>query len=172
MSILENIQELCKKHKLSIPKLEKEIGLGNSSIYKWSTCSPTVDKLQKVALFFNVSIDDLMRQTNTQQNLYLKEDNHTKRYVIKSRTSKSGNNQTGKKTDINTNPKNFDPNSEQDIAKVLERMLINLESSKTVTFLGVPLDNDTRELVRISLEHSMRLAVQLTKRKFIEQNQE
>jgi transcriptional regulator with XRE-family HTH domain len=60
MSILENIQELCKKNSISVPKLEKEIGLGNGAIYKWDKNSPSVDKLQKVADYFKVSTDYLL----------------------------------------------------------------------------------------------------------------
>lgn len=60
MSLLENIQTICKNHGISVPKLEKEIGLGNGAIYKWSISSPTADKLQKVADYFNVSTDYLL----------------------------------------------------------------------------------------------------------------
>lgn len=59
MSIPENIRYLCKKHKTSIPRLEKQLGLGNGAIYKWEKSSPTVDKLQQVADHFNVSLDFL-----------------------------------------------------------------------------------------------------------------
>jgi len=60
MSLLENIQYLCKDHNISVPKLEKELGLGNGSIYKWGSSSPTVDKLQKVADYFKVSTEYLL----------------------------------------------------------------------------------------------------------------
>jgi transcriptional regulator with XRE-family HTH domain len=60
MSLLENIQFLCKQRNISVPKLEKEIGLGNGAIYKWGVSSPTVDKLQKVADFFKVSTEYLL----------------------------------------------------------------------------------------------------------------
>jgi transcriptional regulator with XRE-family HTH domain len=58
--ILENIQLLCKKHNISVPKLEREIGLGNGAIYKWDKSSPTSDKLQKVAEYFKVPTDYLV----------------------------------------------------------------------------------------------------------------
>lgn len=57
MSILENIQILCKERNMSIPKLEKELSFGNGAIYKWEKSSPTIDKLQQVANYFNVSLD-------------------------------------------------------------------------------------------------------------------
>jgi transcriptional regulator with XRE-family HTH domain len=45
---------------MSIPKLEKELNLGNGAIYKWDKSSPSIDKLQKVAEYFNVSTDYLL----------------------------------------------------------------------------------------------------------------
>jgi Helix-turn-helix. len=63
MRLLENIQFLCKERDISIPRLEKELGLGNGAIYKWEKSSPSIDKLQKVAEYFNVSIDYLLGKT-------------------------------------------------------------------------------------------------------------
>lgn len=60
MSILENIQTLCEKNKITVPILERELGLGNGAIYKWNKSSPKVDTLQKVAEYFNVTIDSLI----------------------------------------------------------------------------------------------------------------
>ena len=43
---------------------EKETGLGNATIRGWATSSPTIDKIRKVADFFNVSIDELVKETH------------------------------------------------------------------------------------------------------------
>ncbi|WP_419892846.1 helix-turn-helix domain-containing protein [Oceanobacillus kimchii] len=58
--MLENIQSLCIKKGISVAKLERELGFSRGSIYKWDKNSPSVDKLQKVAEFFNVSVDRIM----------------------------------------------------------------------------------------------------------------
>lgn len=63
MSIIENIRYLCKESNTSIPKLEKELGFGNGAMYKWDTSSPSIDKLQKVADYFDVSVDYLTGKT-------------------------------------------------------------------------------------------------------------
>jgi len=55
---------------------------------------------------------------------------------------------------------------ERDIARDLERMMASLESNVPLAFYGEPLDEQTKELLRISLENSMRLAKQLAKQKF------
>ena len=60
MSLVENIQRLCEDIGISIPKLEKILGFGKGSIYKWSKSSPTADKLQKVANYLKVSVDFLL----------------------------------------------------------------------------------------------------------------
>ena len=62
--IYENILKLCECKNISIAKLEKETGLGNATIRGWATSSPTIDKIRKVADFFNVSIDELVKETH------------------------------------------------------------------------------------------------------------
>lgn len=58
--MLEIIQNLCKEKGTSIFKLEKELGFGNGTIYKWDKSSPAVDKLKKVAEYLGVSTDFLL----------------------------------------------------------------------------------------------------------------
>jgi len=61
MSLIENIKILCKEHNSSIPKLERGLGLGPGAIYKWDVSNPGVDKVQKVAEYFDMTIDSLVR---------------------------------------------------------------------------------------------------------------
>lgn len=60
MSLVENIKSLCAKRGISIPKLEKELDFGRGSIYNWDKNSPSLDKLKKVAAYFNTSLDCLI----------------------------------------------------------------------------------------------------------------
>lgn len=60
MSLVENIKSLCELRGMSIPKLEKELGFGRGSIYNWEKSSPSIDKVQKVAEFFNVSVNRVL----------------------------------------------------------------------------------------------------------------
>ncbi|OKO54387.1 transcriptional regulator [Bacillus toyonensis] len=58
-------------------------------------------------------------------------------------------------------------NEERDIARDLEKTLEELESSEeALMFDGEPIDEHTKEMIRISLENSMRMAKQLAKQKF------
>lgn len=58
--MVKKIKALCQQSGISIAALEKNIGLGNGTISKWETSSPQVDKLLKVANFFNVSVEYLL----------------------------------------------------------------------------------------------------------------
>ncbi|WP_274652559.1 helix-turn-helix domain-containing protein [Paenibacillus humicola] len=55
---------------------------------------------------------------------------------------------------------------ERDIAADLERMIDELESDEALAFHGEPMDEETKELMRISLENSLRLAKGMAKQKF------
>lgn len=54
---LKKIKDLCETAGITIGKLEKDLGFSNGSIYKWSTSSPSVDRLQRVAEYFDVTLD-------------------------------------------------------------------------------------------------------------------
>jgi transcriptional regulator with XRE-family HTH domain len=58
------IEAMCKKKGISIAALESSVGLGNATIRGWAKSSPTVDNLKKVADYFNVTVDDLMKEEN------------------------------------------------------------------------------------------------------------
>lgn len=60
MEIVENIKQLCTQHQVTIPKLEKELGFGNGTIYNWAKSSPSVDKVERVAKYFGVSINRIL----------------------------------------------------------------------------------------------------------------
>lgn len=59
-TLRDRIKELAKMKGLSLPKLEVELGFGSGTIVKWEKASPSADKLQKVADYFDVSVDYLM----------------------------------------------------------------------------------------------------------------
>lgn len=59
--LFENIKALCKDRGITISKLEKETGLGNATVRGWEQSSPKVDKLKKVADYFGVTLDDLLK---------------------------------------------------------------------------------------------------------------
>ena len=60
--IYENIVNLCKEQNVSIAKVEKECGFGNATIRSWSVSSPSIAKVQKVAAYFKVTVEDLLKE--------------------------------------------------------------------------------------------------------------
>lgn len=58
MTTLEIIKELCKQNGTSIKSLEKRLGFSNGSLAKSATIK--AERLQKVADYFNVSVDYLI----------------------------------------------------------------------------------------------------------------
>lgn len=63
--LYQRIKTLCEKRVISIAKLESELGFGNSSIKKWErVSSPSIDKIIKVASYFDVSVDYLLGRTD------------------------------------------------------------------------------------------------------------
>lgn len=60
MSLLANIKELAITKGMTIAELERKLNLSQGSIRKWDTTNPGIDKVQSVADFFGVSIDELL----------------------------------------------------------------------------------------------------------------
>ena len=60
MSLVGKINRLCELKGISRTKLEQDLGFGKATIGKWDTSRPSVDKLTKVAKYFNIAIGDLI----------------------------------------------------------------------------------------------------------------
>ena len=60
MTLVEKIRALARQRDLSLPQLEQELGLGNCTISRWRSSSPNTEKLQKIADYFQVSMDYLL----------------------------------------------------------------------------------------------------------------
>lgn len=59
MSTYERIKELCNKKGIAQTALEKELGFGRGSIGKLRNGNTTVERLQKIADYFGVTVDYL-----------------------------------------------------------------------------------------------------------------
>lgn len=64
--IYENIKELCKLNGLTVSKAEKDMGYARSTLSKIDKNTPGIDKLQKIADYFGVSVEYL-RTGNAQK---------------------------------------------------------------------------------------------------------
>lgn len=64
MELYERIKELAANKKISIRQLEEALKFGNGTINRWRSNTPGVDKIQKVADYFDVSVDYLLGRTD------------------------------------------------------------------------------------------------------------
>lgn len=60
MSIKSRIKDLANIRHISVAELERSLDFANGSITKWDKQSPSAERLQKVADYFNVSTDYLL----------------------------------------------------------------------------------------------------------------
>lgn len=64
MTTFDRVKELCNKHGITMVQLEEKVGFGRNSIYSWKKNRPSSDRLEKVADYFNVSVDYLLGRTD------------------------------------------------------------------------------------------------------------
>lgn len=60
MSIYENVKIACKENGTTVHALENELGFPRSSICKWDTNRPSIDKVKAVADALKKSVDSLL----------------------------------------------------------------------------------------------------------------
>ncbi|MDT2737630.1 helix-turn-helix transcriptional regulator [Enterococcus pseudoavium] len=132
MGLYEKIKILADSQKISIRRLEEILGYGNGTIRRWEKQTPGVDKIQKVADYFDVSVDYLLGRTDK------------KRYY------------------------DLTEKDEKDIAKELEEMIADLKTTGALAYSKdtAEVDEETRRLLIISLENSLRIAKIEAKKKF------
>lgn len=129
MELLDRVKILCKNKGISQRKMEQDLGISNGASSKWGSSSPSIEILQKLSDYFEVSLNYLMTGENDSGTMLNKKD-------------------------------------ENDIAKRLENTLSDLDANETLMFSGEPLDETTRELLKASLENSIRIAKINAKQKF------
>lgn len=62
--MVDLIKSLCNKKGITVSALGVELGLGKNSITRWDENKPSVDRVQKVADYFGVSVDYLLSRTD------------------------------------------------------------------------------------------------------------
>ena len=60
MTIYENIQTVCKEKGLTVNKVENDLGIERSLLYKWQTVDPGSRRLKAVAEYLGVTVDRLL----------------------------------------------------------------------------------------------------------------
>lgn len=60
MNLVQRIRNLCNSQNLTFAELERILGFSNGQIRRWEKTKPGIDKIQKVADYFDVSVDYLL----------------------------------------------------------------------------------------------------------------
>lgn len=63
MLTYSKIKQLCKSNGITVTGLEKELGFARGSLCKVDTNKPSMEKVQKLADYFKMSVDSLMGDT-------------------------------------------------------------------------------------------------------------
>ena len=61
-NLLNKIKALAKARGLTIMQVEELCGIGKKSIYSWNTNKPSIDKVKRVADFFGITVDELIKE--------------------------------------------------------------------------------------------------------------
>lgn len=70
-TLYDRIKMLCERNSVTLSQLEDACGLGNGTISKWkSRTTPSIDKVVKIAAYFNVSVDFLSGRTDIESPAY------------------------------------------------------------------------------------------------------
>lgn len=140
-SMVRKIKDLAYEKDISLALLERTLNFSNGSIARWDKSSPSVDKVDKVAKYFNVSLDYLLGKTSYRGS-YLPEKNTI------------------------TDPR-LNDRDKRDIAKKLEELENDLaDYDATLMLSGEIMDDETRELLKASLANVVVIAKLKAKEKF------
>lgn len=60
----EEIKMLCKNERIGVTKLEETLGFARGSISKWEKNKPSLERVAKVADYFGVLIDTLIKRAS------------------------------------------------------------------------------------------------------------
>lgn len=155
MDFLEKLNCLMKEHNLNKSTLSKACNIPYTTVdgwYKRGYEGLKLPTLKKLSDYFNISID------------YWADDSILE--PIPKSKYKSQNSNNYLVTDLDNSATMLNRKDEKDISRRLEGTLADLDSNEALMFSGEPLDDETRELLKASLENSIRIAKINAKQKF------
>lgn len=141
MSIVDRIKALADEKGTTLAGLERALSLSHGSMRKWDTSSPSIDKVDKVAKHFNVSLDYLLEKTDIRGS-YIPEPNTVSDERLSDR-------------------------DKRDIAKNLEKIVADLDDETAgPLFYGGELPDEDKEILKGILEQALVIAKVKNKAKY------
>lgn len=117
-------------------KLSKKVSAKTISSWEVDRTEPTLDVVNELSQILGVSLGELINNTGSTNNFQ------------------------------DDKPK-LTPRDERDIAKTIKKTLEQLEyEQEALMFDGAPIDDETKELLKISLENTARMAKKIAKEKY------
>lgn len=65
--LYNNVKALCDEKGIAVGKMERELGFSNGSICKWNENEPGIRKVQKVADYLGVTIEELLEDNSGEE---------------------------------------------------------------------------------------------------------
>ena len=62
--IVNSIKEICKKHNITVTKLEENLGMSQGLIGRWNKSDPSLSKIIDIADYFHTTIDEIIGYNN------------------------------------------------------------------------------------------------------------
>lgn len=179
MSLGSRIREYRRKRGFTQSQIAAKLNMteANFSSYERDKSIPPSEKLSLISSLLDVSTDYLLGKTDdpTPPKFFIfdfknEDDVKVEHRELTAEETKLHIDQTANEVGVSAGivetSNALNPKEEKDIAIDLERMLSDLESDQALAFHGQALDDESKELLRISLENSLRLAKQMAKQKF------
>lgn len=69
MTLFDRVKELADSQGISIAELERKLGLSPNILYKLKKQKPSVERVEAIAQYFNVSIDYLLGRTSNKDTI-------------------------------------------------------------------------------------------------------
>ena len=67
--MVEKIKKLCKEQGLTISEIQSELGMNKNAIARWDEHRPSVDRAKAVADRLGVTVDELIREEDSDVNV-------------------------------------------------------------------------------------------------------
>lgn len=123
MLTYERIKNMCKEKGVTVTGTEKELGFARGSLCKVDTSKPSMEKVQKLADYFNVSVAFLIDEESAQTDFTLTRKDERDIEKILEQTKEQLMSQEGLMFD-------GEPASPEAIESILSAMQIGMEMAK------------------------------------------
>lgn len=137
---MNKLKELRKNKKLTQEAFCKIIGVTQGALSGWENgrYEPDLKSVHKMADYFGVTVDYLLG-----------------REVVKNNKSKQASDEYESQLSVR---------DKKDVAKRLDEVIGDMERNEALMFDGEPMDDETKELVKIAIEESIKMAKVMAKK--------